>query len=401
MNAEKMNKLKDIIKQLHAGISVEEARKQFLEHFSGVAAEEIAEAERQLMEKGLPPEEIQKLCDVHASVFEGTVEQIHGKKDVSAMKGHPAFVFIKENEGLLQLLEKKVLPAKKAYSENPCTETKNELGEAVKELTKLNAHYLRKENLLFPYLESAGVTAPPKVMWGVDDEIRGLWKKLTIGLHQGGIDEIEILDELLAKIQSMVTKENTILMPLLLDKLDEKAWLTVAKDSPEIGFCFNGGIEGASPSDAVAWYRWNASLGGEPQSQIASGKINLPSGSFTEEELECMLNSLPSDITFVGVDDKVRYFSEGKERVFPRTRSIIGREVANCHPPKSIKVVEKLVQDFKDGKKDSESFWLQRGGKFILIRYYAVRNAKKVYLGVVEVTEEISSLRSLEDEKTL
>ncbi|AEV28652.1 hypothetical protein SpiGrapes_0824 [Sphaerochaeta pleomorpha str. Grapes] len=401
MNAEKMRVLKDIIRQLHAGVSVEEARKLFLEHFSGVAAEEIAEAERQLIEKGLKVEEIQKLCDVHASVFEGSVEKNQTKKDVSTVKGHPAFVFIKENEGLLQFLEKQVFPAKMAYSEHPDSASKERLVEAVKELTKLHVHYLRKENLLFPYLEAAGVTAPPKVMWGVDDEIRGLWKKLMIGFSQGGIDELSVLDELIAKIQSMVTKENTILMPLLMEKLDEKAWVTVAKDSPEIGFCFNGGIEGASPSDAVAWYRWNASLGGEPEEVTERGQIGLPSGSFATEELECVLNSLPCDITFVGKDDKVSYFSEGKERVFPRTRSIIGREVANCHPPKSLKVVEKLIQEFKEGKKDAESFWLQRGGKFVLIRYFAVRNAEKEYLGVLEVTEEISSLRNLEGEKTL
>lgn len=114
-----------------------------------------------------------------------------------------------------------------------------------------------------------------------------------------------------------------------------------------------------------------------------------------------MLNTLPGDVTFVGADDKVRYFSEGKDRVFPRTRSIVGREVAHCHPPKSLAVVEKLVEDFKAGLKDSESFWIQKGTQFILIRYFAVRNEKQEYLGVVEVTEEISALRSLEGQKTL
>lgn len=402
MDRKKTEQLKAIISHLHAGGSVEEGRKMFLEHFSGVAAEEIAEAERQLMEQGLKVEEIQKLCDVHASVFEGTVDEIHGKKKtIVEEKGHPAFVFLKENEGLMDLIENTVLPARKTYAADPSPEHKEQLAEAVRTLTKLNAHYQRKENLLFPYLEAVGITAPPKVMWGVDDEIREQWKALTIGLHQGGIDPLALLDDLIGKIKGMVTKENTILMPLLVDNLDQKAWLSVAKDSPEIGYCFTGGIEGASPSDAVTWYRWHASLGGEPVEKPVEGEITLPSGAFSTEELVCMLDSLPADITFVGRDDKVRYFSEGKERVFPRTRSIIGRDVANCHPPKSLHAVQSLVQDFKDGKKDSESFWLQRGGKFILIRYYAVRNAEKEYLGVVEVTEEISSLRALEGEKTL
>ena len=123
--------------------------------------------------------------------------------------------------------------------------------------------------------------------------------------------------------------------------------------------------------------------------------------SFETEELTAVLNSLPCDITFVGADDKVHFFSEQKNRVFPRTRTIIGRRVADCHPPKSLDAVEKLIEAFKSGKKDSESFWIQRGGAFILIRYYAIRNPKGEYLGVLETTEEISELRSLEGNKTL
>ncbi|MPN57775.1 hypothetical protein SDC9_205469 [bioreactor metagenome] len=131
------------------------------------------------------------------------------------------------------------------------------------------------------------------------------------------------------------------------------------------------------------------------------GEIKLPSGFFSTRELEAVLNTLPSDVTFVGADGKVHYFSEGKTRVFPRTRSIIGRDVENCHPPKSLHVVEKLIEDFKSGKKEEERFWIQKGGMFILIRYYAVRDKEGTYLGVVEVTEEISGLRSLEGSKTL
>ena len=175
------------------------------------------------------------------------------------------------------------------------------------------------------------------------------------------------------------------------------------RDSGDIGYAFNGGIEGASPSDATSWYRWNATISGaldEPASSV-DGEIVLPSGHMNTEELTWMLNSLPSDITFVGADDRVRYFSEGKERVFPRTRTIVGREVAHCHPPKSLGAVEALIADFKAGRKESESFWLQKGSSFILIRYYAVRNDKGEYLGVVESSEEISALRSLEGEKRL
>ncbi len=259
-----------------------------------------------------------------------------------------------------------------------------------------------RRNLLFPYLEKAGITAPPKVMWGVDDEIRALWKEALSDLPSKGKDVLPVVEKLLGQVKSMITKEDNILMPMLLENLDADAWLTVARDSADIGYCFNGGVEGASPSDAIAWYRWNFTLSGkEDKSEQSGDKVRLPSGNFTLEELTCMLNAMPSDITFVGRDDKVRYFSEGKERVFPRTRSIIGRDVAHCHPPKSLHVVEKLVAEFKAGTKDAESFWLQRGNQFVLIRYYAVRSEQGEYLGVMEVTEEISALRSLEGNKLL
>ncbi|MGD9928055.1 MAG: PAS domain-containing protein [Sphaerochaeta sp.] len=276
---------------------------------------------------------------------------------------------------------------------------------ALKSLSKIGNHYSRKENLLFPYLEKAGITAPPKVMWGVDDEIRGMYKLLIRTLETNG----EVLESELARVEkqvrSMIDKENNILIPMLHGCMDNDAWLTVARDSTEIGCCFNGGgIEEASPSDAATWYRWNASMNGKDDfipNQEVSGEIKLPSGHFTLEELAWTLNTLLSDITFVGADDKVRFFSEGKERIFPRTRSIIGRDVEHCHPPKSLAVVEKLISDFKAGRKGNGSFWIQKGSQFILIRYYAVRNNNQEYHGVLEVTEEISGLRSLDGQKTL
>ena len=133
----------------------------------------------------------------------------------------------------------------------------------------------------------------------------------------------------------------------------------------------------------------------------AGGKIRLASGEFSVEELTCMLNALPFDITFVDKNDKVAYFSEGKERTFPRTRAIIGRNVSNCHPPSSVHVVEKIVEDFKAGRKDQEDFWIRMGEKYVLIRYYAVRSEQGEYLGVLEVTQDIQPLQELSGEKRL
>lgn len=402
MDQEKKIQLKEIIEKLHKGASPESVKEEFLREFGSVSAEDLAAAEKQLMEEGMELEQVQNLCDVHAFVFEDNLQAVGKSKQVDSIPGHPAFVFKGENAGLKAFLSKKFEPALTAFAKDSSKANNTSLLQAVKSLSKLHVHYQRKENLLFPYLERAGITAPPKVMWGVDDEIRDLWKEVIADLPSKGEALLPVVEKLLEQVKSMITKEDNILMPMLLENLDADDWLTVARDSADIGYCFNGGVEGASPSDALTWYRWNSSLSAKGDTLEQSGdKVRLPSGAFTLEELTSMLNTMPGDITFVGKDDKVRYFSEGKERVFPRTRSIIGRDVAHCHPPKSLHVVEKLVDDFKAGVKDEESFWLQRGDQFILIRYYAVRSGSGEYLGVMEVTEEISALRSLEGNKLL
>lgn len=405
MDDTKILKLKEIIERLHNGEEASAVRGDFEAEFGTVAAEELAAAERKLMESGaITVDQVMKLCDVHAAVFGDSIDAIHGSQKVDESPGHPAFVFIKENEGLTAFLDGPFAKAVADYRSEPGSATIGALLVALKDLSKLDRHYSRKENLFFPYMEKAGITAPPKVMWGVDDEIRALWKLLISTIEESQTVLEAELAQLEEQVRSMIHKENNILMPMLEGVMDKDSWLAVARDSADIGYAFNGGIEGASPSDATSWYRWNATISGKLDDQAlkaADGEIRLPSGHMNVEELTWMLNSLPGDITFVGADDRVRYFSEGKDRIFPRTRTIVGREVAHCHPPKSLAAVEALVADFKAGRKESESFWLQRGDKFILIRYFAVRNDKGDYLGVVESSEEISALRALEGEKRL
>ncbi len=136
-----------------------------------------------------------------------------------------------------------------------------------------------------------------------------------------------------------------------------------------------------------------------PSSQ--DDEITLPTGMFTLKELMAVLNTLPVDITFVDKDDRVRYFSEGKERIFTRTKSVLGRRVQDCHPPQSVDVVEKIVNSFREGKRDSVDFWINLKGREIYIRYFAVRDKQSSYLGALEVTQDITEIRKLEGEKRL
>ncbi len=124
-------------------------------------------------------------------------------------------------------------------------------------------------------------------------------------------------------------------------------------------------------------------------------------GSLTAEEINAIFNTLPIDMTFVGADDKVKYFTQGKERIFDRPKTIIGREVKHCHPPKSVHVVEQIVADLRSGKKDNEDFWIQMGEMYVLIRYYAVRGKQGEFLGTLEVTQDIKPIQDIKGEKRL
>ncbi|HWR20021.1 MAG TPA: DUF438 domain-containing protein [Clostridia bacterium] len=369
--------IKSILKQLHEGKSIDEVKAQFQTAFEGVSAEEISQAEQALIREGLPVSEVQRLCDVHAEVFKGSIEDIHKPVEEFDMPGHPAHTLKQENRAIEKLIE---------------AIRSNGIGLKVgleKLYEGISIHYKKKENLLFPYMEKYGVTAPPKVMWGVDDEIRELLKQAQ---NAGNVNEAE---GAFTKTLDMIFKEENIMLPILHENLTGDEWKKIADESAEFGYCL---IE-----NVPAWKGVQKAENTEsaPRSQIPTGDIKLPTGSFTAKELERIFNTLPVDITFVGKDDLVHYFSQSNERIFPRTTSIIGRNVTDCHPPASMHVVEKIVADFKSGAKDSEEFYIHMKGKYIYIRYFAVRDEKGEYMGVLEVTQNIEPLQAITGEKRL
>lgn len=384
------NVIKQVIKELHDGKTVEEVKQKFEDAFAGVSATEISEAEQALISEGLPVSEVQRLCDVHSAVFKGSIEEIHRETDPTRIPGHPTNVLLLENRELEKIIEKQIKP----YLDKNSNESLSFIIEGLKALAVIDIHYSKKENLLFPYMEKYGITAPPKVMWGVDDEIRDDLKMLKSDLSYGVFNEDHKngVEDLINRINEMIFKEENIMIPMLLDTMTQDEWKTVANDSDEIG----------NIVDYVPVWKPDKEAKDEYKEDIKEpGAIILPTGVFNKEELTCMLNSLPIDITFVGDDDNVRFFSQSSERVFPRTKSIIGRNVSNCHPPASVHIVEDIVKDFKSGKKDHEDFWIKMGDKYIYIRYFAVRNEEGKYLGVVEVTQDIKPIQEITGEKRL
>lgn len=388
--------IREIIRQLHDGKTVEQVKQQFEDAFHDVSASELSEAEGALIAEGLPVEEVQRLCDVHAAVFKGSIAQIHEKEDSTLKAGHPLQILKLENRVIENIIETQVRPYLMGLSD---ANTLALLTKGIENLKQIHIHYLKKEILFFPFMEKYGISAPPKVMWGVDDEIRTYLKNILIILESEYFDQNELsgmIQETLTKIEDMIVKEENIMTPMLLENLKKEDWSVIANGSFEIGFLI----------DQVPAYEDTTEKQVEKTKPdldipVQSGLITLPSGVFTTQELTCVLNALPFDITFVDKNDLVKYFSEGTERTFPRTRAIIGRNVSNCHPPSSVHVVEKIVEDFKSGARDQADFWIKMGEKYVLIRYYAVRDEKKEYLGVLEVTQDIAPIQEITGERRL
>lgn len=399
-NSEKRKELlKHMIMQIHDGEAPEEINKQLVNLLKKIPYGEVVEVEQELIsEKVLSEQEVLKFCDMHTQALEGNID-LSGVKIVPP--GHPVDTFKRENREL----EKIVKQLESKYEEIGQTNIDNlpglllEIKGLFNALMDVDKHYVRKENLLFPYLEKYGITGPPKVMWGKHDETRDLLKgaievlgeSSSMSVEEAGITLDMVLKPASQAIPDMIMKEEEILLPMTLDKLTELEWYEIYRQTPEIGFClYDPDVE------------WKPDIAEEDTGDHADNDlIRLPSGSFTKEELQAILNTLPIDMTFVNKDEKVKYFSQGEERIFPRNRAILNRDVKMCHPPSSVDIVEKILDDFKSGKEDRAPFWIQMQGKFIHIEYFALRNEKGDFLGTLEVSQDLTDKRKLENEQRI
>ncbi|AIQ66357.1 DUF438 domain-containing protein [Paenibacillus graminis] len=395
--------LREIIKELHAGKSVEEVKARFAEAVGDVTVAEISAMEHSLMtEEGIPVEEVQRLCSVHTAIFKGSIQEIHRSNKPEEQPGHPVHTFKLENREIERLVNFRLQLHTDKFLRSGTEEMRFKLLEDLSLLLDLDKHYSRKENLLFPYLEKYGIYGPTKVMWGVDDGIRSMIKqaKAALSAYNGEAGELSsLLADIIQEVNEMIFKEENILLPMALDKLTEDEWVKIARESEEIGFCL------AAPER-----EWIPERVSEPEGAAApaqeggvapQGFIRFETGLLSLHQLETVLNHLPVDLTFIDENDVVRYFSHGKERIFARTKAVIGRTVQNCHPPQSVHVVEKLLADFKAGRKDAEDFWIAIKDKFIYIRYFAVRDEAGQYMGTLEFTQNIAPIRALEGQKRI
>ena len=400
-NAEqKRNLLKELILKLHRGESEEQVKAELRQVLGQIPYDDVVRVEQELIAGGLPQEEVVKLCDVHTAVLDGSIDLTTAKTPVP---GHPVHTMGEENRAL----EREIADLEKKFNDiSGGTAGKEEpdryyaLIQHFNRLMDVDKHYRRKENLIFPFLEKHGITAPPAVMWAKHDETRALLKKARQVLQSGLDNRSEIrwmvpeLQVATKAIHDMIGKEDNILFPMCMDTLTEKEWYEVYLQSPEIGFCLYDPKEEWRPASIDVDDEAAAAPG-------SGGRVILPTGSLSVKELASLLDTVPLDITFVDADDTVRYFSQGKDRIFTRSRAIIGRKVQQCHPPASVATVQKILDDFRSGTHDSAAFWINHKGRFVHIEYFALRDDTGAYLGTMEVSQDLTEKKKLQGEQRL
>lgn len=395
----RVDELKKLILDLHKGESVESTKEKLKEKMASVPYGEVVQAEEELIAEGLERDEVLKFCDLHSEALKGSIDTSHSKK---IPEGHPIDIFIKENRELEKVIDKIkhiVFEATFRKADELADDLLLKIRSEFNLLMDIEKHYLRKENLLFPFLEKYNITGPPMVMWGKHDETRSFLKSCFALFDEAKNVDIQSFNDMvemlinptLKSIEEMIYKEEQILFPMCMDTLTEIDWYEILNQSEEIGYCIYYPEKKWKPEFAK----------GEEQIVESSDRIKFETGSFTREELESVLNTLPVDITFVDKNDKVKYFSNGKQRIFARPKAVLGRQVQFCHPPSSVHIVNQIVDDFKSGRQDSAKFWINFHGKFTHIAYYAVRNENGEYLGTLEVSQELDEYRNLTGERRI
>ena len=380
---ERQEKLKELMLRLHQGEKEEVIQEEFNKHFDSVSPYEIQVMERNLMQEGITYEEIMRLCKIHASLMSAKVESGEGMPDFEK-EGHPVMVLKKENLALRGAIDR-IERLLQAYVSSKDEDLLKGLKRQISLLDQFENHYLRKEYALFPIMESKGITAPPKVMWGVHDEIREIYKNFKQAFDEQADDVMEQFLVAKEELLEMIFKEENILIPMVAQAFHVDDWEKMAQDTPQYGYCI------VTPEAEWKVEKKPSTIQSKEEIQ-ETGAIPLSTGSLSLEQLDLLLNLLPMELSFVDKDNIVKYYNEGngEEKIFKRTKSAIGRDVINCHPPKSHAIVKQLFEQLRSGQKEKEEMWFKKEDKMIHVTYHAVRNAQGEYMGVLEYVQNIA-----------
>ena len=392
-------------------ISLEEARKALKDRVQHLAPYEIAIIEQEMVEETEDEcikEDIQAMLEVFQDVLV--------TKDQELPENHPISCYRRENAKM-----KELLLSVEDLVQYPLI--KNQWLELYEELLKFKIHLSRKQNQLYPVLEKKGFTRPTTTMWTLDDFIRDeISECYNLLLEDKEEEFIGKQAELVADVRDLMDKEENILYPTSLEMINEEEFRYMAEGDQEIGFAYISVQADKSDNSASASSPASASTAGAPLSGLSSStgfaeelagllgkygfnnkeeKLNVSTGQLTLEQINLIYQHMPVDLSYVDENELVCFYTDTKHRVFPRSKNVIGRDVKNCHPKASVHIVEEIIKKFRSGEQDKAEFWINKPDLFIYIVYYAVRDEKGKFRGVLEMMQDCTHIRSLQGSQTL
>ena len=340
-----------------------------------------------LVGQGHKIEDLKSLSNKILNIFHITIS------DFESLKPEPGSFFniLEQNNKEMEQVLNNIRPVYKSFVRNPDdVELRNQLILNFKRLEEFTEYYIIKENVLFPVIEKL---VPEhkclQIMWSFHDDIRRNIKSI-LGQLSDRIEDQSVFNRCVGDVffnmLAIKFREENILFPHILTSVKKDELEMMNQQAIDLGFPY---IQPENNKVPVLNTSVNKSL------------MDPGTGALESEQINLIFNHLPVDITYVDEKDKVQFYSSPKDRIFPRTKAIIGRDVHNCHPPESVHVVDKIIQSFRKGEKDKASFWINMKSKYILIQYFAVRNESNEYRGVIEVTQEISDIKKIEGERRL
>lgn len=442
---ERIEVLKNILLDLHHGAKAEAVQEEFNKHFTGVSAIEISLMEHELMnsDTGVTFEDVMSLCNVHANLFKGAVRDVEvADTDHS---GHPVQIFKQENLALRAALMRvgRLLDTYANSDEEMQEEIRKGLKRQLSLVEQFERHYKRKEELMFPIMESYGHDSPPKVMWGVDDQIRELFKEVKTAAEQLPALDIEEVAEkfrlFATEFEAMIFKEESILLMILLESFTQDDWLKIAEESDVYGYAIIQPAEKWIPhrhsfseketdnstkvtSEVLARSEQTndgkfqqvidtpdgqVTISFEPKKKKVENNFDRQTqqpfghGYLSVEQANLILNHLPMEITFVNKEDIFQYYNDSvpaEEMIFKRTPSQVGRNVELCHPPRFLEKVRQIFKILREGKRDKFEMWFksESRGKFVHVTYAAVHDESGEFQGVLEYVQDIQPFREID-----
>ncbi|MBI2257632.1 MAG: DUF438 domain-containing protein [Flavobacteriia bacterium] len=306
-------------------------------------------------------------------------------------ENHPVKIYYKEGELIQNLLnEIKNVDIEKDFQK---------YYNLFNHLSTIEKRFVRKENQLFPYLEKHGWNGPSQGMWSFHDNIREMFRFVNQANEEKDFSKIkENLPHIIENIERLLDIENMRLFPNSMKLLSEEDWKEFYEGDEEIGWMLK---DKPAPYPEVEYVHPSQDFKDRSLSFDTTNSFHYDEGYMTPEQVNLLLRFLPIDITYVDENDKVIFYNRGEDRVFPRSKGIIGREVKFCHPPKSVHMVLRIVEEFRAGTKDVAEFWIPFKDKMIHIRYFAVRDKNKNYKGVIEMSQDVTEIQKLEGQKRL